>query len=109
GIGVWSVTGVQRCALPILAAGRVRPLREERPAKKPITLDALNSGRLPNFFGDPVSGLTWLDDGEHFLQYKGRTLYKVHALTGRAKPFFDADQFPPGPRTPPGMGAPNPH
>src|SRR5205823_2534837 len=37
----------------------------------------------------PVSGLTWLNDGEHFLQVKDNRLYKVHAATGRMSPFHD--------------------
>jgi dipeptidyl aminopeptidase/acylaminoacyl peptidase len=85
---------VLRLAAPVpITSGKVRPLAEERGKKKPITLDALSAGRLPNFNGNPVSGLTWLPDGEHFLQVKGDMLCKVEALTGRSQPFFDQDKF----------------
>ena len=85
---------VLRLAAPVpITAGKVRPLAEERGQKKPITLDALNAGRLPNFSGDPVSGLTWLPDGEHFLQGKDGVLRKVEALTGRSQPLLDQEKF----------------
>src|SRR5439155_22351782 len=73
-----------------LTVGPVRPLAEDRRQDRPISKDAyLKAGRGFNFAGNPVSGLTWLDDGEHFLQTKGDQLYKVHARTGRAVPFVD--------------------
>src|SRR5262249_18114373 len=53
------------------------------------------TGKLPppNFFGDPVRGLRWLPDGEHFLQVKNGKLWKVHAASGRAEPFFDTQKL----------------
>jgi dipeptidyl aminopeptidase/acylaminoacyl peptidase len=50
----------------------------------------------PNFAGSPVSGITWLEDGEHFLQVKDGRLYKVHARSGRAQPFHDPDKLAAG-------------
>jgi dipeptidyl aminopeptidase/acylaminoacyl peptidase len=76
-----------------LTAGRVRPLADDRTLNKPITFDTVHGGQRPNFAGAPVSGLTWLDDGEHFLQRKEGRLYKVHALTGRCQPFLDPDRI----------------
>ncbi len=77
-----------------LTTGRVRPLKSEPAAKKkPITLDAITAGQLPNFHGTPVHGLIWLEDGEHFLQMKERQLLKVHAVTGRATPFVDHEKL----------------
>jgi dipeptidyl aminopeptidase/acylaminoacyl peptidase len=74
-----------------LTAGRVRPLAEDRTLNKPITFDTLyGAGPRPNFSGSPVLGLTWLDDGEHFLQQKDNRVYKVHALSGRCQPFLDS-------------------
>ena len=85
---------VLRLSAPVpITSGKVRPLAEERGPKKQITLDALNAGRLPNFSGNPVSGLTWLEDGAHFLQVKDGVLCKVEALTGRSQPFFDREKF----------------
>ena len=54
-----------------LNTGRVRPLPEDRVMNKPITFDAAYASVPPlNFTGSPVAGLTWLDDGQHFLQVK---------------------------------------
>jgi dipeptidyl-peptidase 4 len=75
-----------------LTRGPVRPLPEERTLNKPINLD-LMFRNPPNFAGNPVGGITWLDDGEHFLQVKDNRLYKVAAATGRAEPLFDPDQL----------------
>src|SRR5262249_29259338 len=76
-----------------LTAGRVRPLAEDRTLNKPITFDTLYGGMpRPNFSGSPVSGLTWLADGEQFLQAKEGRLYKVNTMTGRCQPFFDPDK-----------------
>jgi dipeptidyl aminopeptidase/acylaminoacyl peptidase len=95
-----------------VTTGRVRPLREERTFNKPITLEAANGfgsgagtrgrGRRRgglgglDFDGSPVSGLSWLDDGEHFLQVKGGQLLKVHATNGRAQPFYDPEKLAQG-------------
>jgi dipeptidyl-peptidase-4 len=85
-------------ALPQTApvtAGPVRPLAEERTMNKRITVEAVLEGgrRGIDFSGNPVSGLTWLDDGENFLQVKDYKLYKVTARTGRATPFVDAEKL----------------
>src|SRR5205807_6996134 len=53
-------------------------------------------GEPVNFAGSPVSGITWLEDGEHFLQVKDGRLYKVHARTGRAQPFLDPTKLAAG-------------
>src|SRR5262249_51211146 len=45
----------------------------------------------------------WLEDGEHFLQRKEGKLLKVHALTGRSKPFFDQEKLAKALATIPGM------
>jgi dipeptidyl aminopeptidase/acylaminoacyl peptidase len=77
-----------------LTVGPVRPLADGRTLNKPITFATLfGPAPPPNFNGAPVSGLTWLDDGEHFLQTKEGRPYKVHALTGRCQPFFDPDKL----------------
>ena len=60
-----------------LTRGPVRPLPEERTTNKPITPELLFRN-TPNFAGNPVSGISWLDDGEHFLQVKDNRLWKVH-------------------------------
>ena len=90
----------------------VRPLPEDREMNRRITFEAVYEGAgaraagktgsaggsIPlrgrlSFSGSPVSGLRWLDDGEHFLQTKDKRLYKVHAVSGRCEPFCDVDQM----------------
>jgi dipeptidyl aminopeptidase/acylaminoacyl peptidase len=93
--------------VPVIA-GRVRPLAEERTMNKPIDVKTVygEGGFPPNFSGNPVNGgggggrfggfgggLTWLEDGEHFLQVKEGKLYKVHARTGRLQPFLDPEKL----------------
>jgi dipeptidyl-peptidase 4 len=86
-------------------SGAVRPLPEERVMNKPITFETLHgSERPPNFAGTPVSGLVWLEDGEHFLQRKEARLRKVEAVTGRSEPFFDPDKLAAGLAALPGVG-----
>lgn len=76
-------------AAPLLTTA-VAPLPEERAHDKPITFEVLHgSGSHPNFTGAAISGLTWIEDGEHYLQVKQDRLYKVHAATGRCVPLFD--------------------
>ncbi len=75
-----------------LHSGPVRPLAEERRFHKRIELDMLNGKkRLPNLSGAPIADVTWLEDGEHFLQRKDGRLWKVHALSGRSQPQPAAD------------------
>ena len=63
-----------------------RPLAEKRTFHKRIDLDMLLGKKpLPNLSGSPIGDVTWLDDGEHFLQRKEGRLWKVHAVTGRAQ------------------------
>jgi dipeptidyl-peptidase 4 len=81
---------------PVLA-GKVRPLREDRQFNKPITFDAVHGKSLPlSFTGRPVAGLTWLRDGEHYLQVKAGRLRKVHALSGRSELFHDPQKLAKG-------------
>jgi len=73
-----------------LTTGSVRPLSEDRVLNRPIDLNlTLGQGRPPSLNGNPIGGLAWLDDGEHFLQTKQGRLFKVHARTGRMEPFVD--------------------
>src|SRR5262249_38351462 len=60
--------------VPVIA-GAIRPLAEDRPKDRPLDLAAaFGPGQPPNFNGNPVGGITWLDDGEHFLQNKSGKL-----------------------------------
>jgi dipeptidyl aminopeptidase/acylaminoacyl peptidase len=105
GLCTWNLFGAgltegQECPILRLPAsvpitvGRVRPLAEDRGPKKPITFDvATGSGRSAGFGGAPVSGLTWLEDGKHFLQTKAGRPYIVDALSGRAEPFIASEKL----------------
>src|SRR5262249_22095821 len=75
-------------AMVPMTMGRPRPLPEDRTLNKRITLASQEGGRPSvNISGSPVSQLTWLEDGEHFLQVRDGKLMKVHARTGRSQPF----------------------
>ncbi len=77
--------------------GRVRPLAEKRKTDQPITFETVYGPKnRASFSGSPVSSLTWLEDGEHFLQSKQGRLYQVHATTGKLTPFFDPDPLSAG-------------
>ncbi len=69
-----------------------RPLPEDRRSDLPITFETMYEAKdPPRFGGSPVGGLSWLDDGEHFLQWKAGTLRKVHAVTGASEVFATTD------------------
>ena len=96
GLGVGKEYPVLRVAARhTLLTGEPRALPEEAPKnKKPIT-DALLLGGGGGRFGGGFSGnlparVDWLD-GEHYLQTRENKLMKVHARTGKAEPFVDAD------------------
>jgi len=44
-------------------------------------------------FGSGIGGMTWLEDGQHFLQVKEGRLSRVEAVTGKAEPLFDPDKL----------------
>ncbi|MCP4451233.1 MAG: hypothetical protein GY809_07205, partial [Planctomycetes bacterium] len=70
--------------------GKMRPLAKDRETDKPITFETVYGPKnRASFGGSPVSGLTWLAEGEHFLQSKQGRLYQVEAATGQMIPFFD--------------------
>lgn len=70
-----------------IAVGAPRPLPENRKKNLPIDLAFLTSNRA--FAIGEIGPVTWLPDGEHFLQTKGNRLWKVAARTGRSEPFVD--------------------
>lgn len=77
--------------------GSVRPLKEKREFDKPITFETIyDSKKKVSFSGSPVSGLTWLQDGEHYLQARDGRLYKVHAVSGRSDLFFEPSELAEG-------------
>ena len=49
--------------------------------------------------------ISWLDDGEHFLQVKDGRLYQVDAVSGRCRPFYDPDRLAKGLAALPAIGA----
>jgi dipeptidyl-peptidase-4 len=74
--------------------GQVCPLKEKHQFDKPITFETIyDPNDRVDFGGSPVSGLTWLEDGEHYLQVRDGRLYKVHAESGRSVLFFDPNEL----------------
>lgn len=74
-----------------VATGSMRPLPENRKKDQPFTLEFLTSNRA--FAVGELGPVTWLPDGEHFLQTKGGKLYKVTARTGRGELFVDSEKL----------------
>jgi dipeptidyl-peptidase 4 len=70
--------------------GKVRPLAEKRKQDQPISFETVyGPKKRVSFSGSTLRGLTWLKDGDQFLQVKQGRLYRVQAATGRMTPFFD--------------------
>ncbi|HNS19840.1 MAG TPA: S9 family peptidase [Sedimentisphaerales bacterium] len=87
-----------------LTHGLVRPRAQTRECVKPITFETVyGPENRANFSGSPVGGLTWLDDGEHYLQTRDGRLYKVHATSGRSALFLDPNALGAGLRRLPAM------
>jgi dipeptidyl aminopeptidase/acylaminoacyl peptidase len=76
-----------------LNAGAVRPLPEDRTLNKPFNVDTLLKGPPPNLGGSPITVLSWLDDGEHYLQVQAGELRKVHARSGSSQPFVAVEKL----------------
>ncbi len=81
---------------PLLTA-EARPLPDEREMGKLINYELLyggeggggrvgrgGGGNRPNFNGSAIGGMRWVDD-DHYLQSRGRQVFKVNALTGRSE------------------------
>lgn len=77
--------------LGAVATGTPRPLPENR--KKDLPFDATFLTSTRSFAVGELGPVTWLPDGEHFLQTKANTLMKVAARTGRSEPFVDAEKL----------------
>ncbi len=72
-------------AIPLFT-GSPKPLPEKEVRGTPFTIKEASGFSLN---GTPIGELTWLDDGEHWLQPKEGKLWKVHARTGKAELFVD--------------------
>ena len=80
-----------------ITQGPVMPLKENREFNKPITFEALYEAKKRiNLSGRPVSRLTWLEDGEHYLQVRDSRLYKVNEISGRSELFFEPNDLAEG-------------
>lgn len=69
-----------------LTSRRARPLPEDRRRDRPIRPEDVLREKPLSFEGNPMSGLAWFEDGEHFVQVKEGRRWKVHAATGRCEP-----------------------
>jgi dipeptidyl-peptidase-4 len=77
--------------------GRLRPPADQRELNKPVTFETVyGTEHRVDFSGSPVSGLTWLEDGEHYLQVRDGRLYQVQAATGRSTLFIDPNKLAEG-------------
>ncbi|MCL5279040.1 MAG: S9 family peptidase [Planctomycetes bacterium] len=80
-----------------ITLGQVRPLPEKRKSDQPITFETVYGPKHKvDFGGSPVSGLSWLQDGEHYLQVRDGKLYQVHAVSGRSTLFLDPNKLAEG-------------
>lgn len=82
------------CRLPVrtpILTANLPPDGSPSGGKKPITFEALYGKEAVNFSGSPTSVLRWLEDGEHFLQYKDGDLCRVHAVSGRTAIVYSAE------------------
>src|SRR5256885_14611346 len=80
--------------------------------EKLLTVDDIyDPARRVNFSGSPPVDLQWLKDGQSYLQSKtdratGQSqILKVNAVTGEAKPYFDAARMEAALAKLPGMSA----
>jgi dipeptidyl aminopeptidase/acylaminoacyl peptidase len=88
---------VVRLLSPVaITTGSAAVLPEDRTADKLIKFEDLEGPQPPNLFGSPISDLTWLEDGKHFLQVKDGKLWRVEAVSGRMEPLFDSDKLAKG-------------
>lgn len=84
--------------------GPVRPLPGTCESDKPIAFETVyGPEHKVDFGGSPVSGLTWLEDGEHYLQVRDGRLYQVHAASGRSVLFVDPNKLAEGLKRLPAM------
>ena len=57
---------------------------------KLLTLDDIyDPAKRINFNGNALTGLTWLADGKHYLEQRGRQWMKIEAATGKTEAYFD--------------------
>jgi dipeptidyl aminopeptidase/acylaminoacyl peptidase len=73
---------------PLLTAARTARHRLP-PVPRPITFEEVHGANRLDIQGTAISGLTWLDDGEHFLHRREGRLYRVEARSGRAAALYD--------------------
>jgi dipeptidyl aminopeptidase/acylaminoacyl peptidase len=84
--------------------GPVAPLPGTCESDKPITFETVyGPEHKVDFGGSPVSGLIWLEDGEHYLQVRDDKLYRVHAASGRSVLFVDPNKLAEGLKRLPAM------
>ena len=87
GLKVGNAFPVVRLPKPVpMFTGAPKSLPEKEVRGQPFTIKEASGLRLG---GAAVGELTWLDDGEHWLQTKEKKLWKIHARTGQAELFVD--------------------
>ncbi len=94
GLATWGLVGEldEGTEYPVLRVPAVTPvltvaapdLPEDAKSDLALTYEAVYEKRpAPDLAGTPVGGLSWREDGEHFLQRKDGKTWRVHAATGR--------------------------
>lgn len=76
-------------SVPLLTSPAARLVDERGPPRRIRPEDLTRPDRLPDLNGPPMRSVTWLNDGEHYLQSRDNGWYRIHAATGRASPFLD--------------------
>jgi dipeptidyl aminopeptidase/acylaminoacyl peptidase/murein tripeptide amidase MpaA len=85
---------VLRLPAPVaLTTGSASPLPDDPSDDGPIAIATSQGPQPPGFSGSGIGGMTWLEDGQHFLQVKEGRLSRVEAVTGKAEPLFDPEKL----------------
>jgi dipeptidyl aminopeptidase/acylaminoacyl peptidase len=80
---------VTRIEKPVaLLTGPTAPLPEH--VKPPLPITFAVAAQIPQVGAGAFTGVTWLPDGDHFLQVKAGKLAKVNARTGASEDYFQA-------------------
>jgi dipeptidyl-peptidase-4 len=94
GLAAWGLVGElgEGAEYPVLRVPSATPilsiaapdLPENAKSDLPLTYEAVYEKRpAPDLAGSPVGGLSWREDGEHYLQRKDGKTWRVQAATGR--------------------------
>jgi dipeptidyl-peptidase-4 len=75
---------------PLLTV-EARSLPEDQEPPRVITFEDLQGRDGPNLSGNPAGGQEWMEDGEHYLQFRDGKLRRVEARSGRSEAAYDPE------------------